>query len=93
VLLVIRENHKLFDLVGCLSGLIDAALVAERQLQLPRDYLGASRIGEPCARKLVYELKQTPIDDGKGFSGQTLRIFDAGHALETPRCISLKITT
>ena len=27
--------------------------------QQPRDYLGGSRIGEPCARKLVYEVTHT----------------------------------
>ena len=51
-------------------------------MQRARDYLGGSRIGEPCARKLVYELTKVPIDDGKGFDGRMLRIFDAGHQFE-----------
>jgi hypothetical protein len=61
---------------------LDAALEAERQRQQPRDYLGASRIGEPCARRLVYEFTKTPVDPGKEFAGQTLRIFEAGHVFE-----------
>jgi hypothetical protein len=44
--------------------------------------LGASRIGEPCARKLVYEYARTPKDEGKEFAGAILRIFEAGHQLE-----------
>jgi hypothetical protein len=61
---------------------IDAALEAERADQRPRDYLGASRIGEPCARRLVYEVTRTPPDPGKDFQGRTLRIFAAGHVFE-----------
>lgn len=61
---------------------IDRALIAERNAQRPRDYLGASRIGEPCARRLVYEFAKTPVDPGKEFAGQTLRIFEAGHVFE-----------
>jgi hypothetical protein len=66
-----------------INTLIDTALVEQNRQQRSRNYLGGSRIGEPCARKLVYELTHTPIDDGKGFNGQTLRIFDAGHQFET----------
>ena len=61
---------------------IDKALVTERDSQRPRDYLGASRIGEPCARRLVYEFTKTPVDPGKEFEGRTLRIFEAGHVFE-----------
>ena len=66
-----------------INALIDGALVERNRQQRPRDYLGGSRIGEPCARKLVYEVSNTPIDDGKGFDGRALRIFDAGHQFET----------
>lgn len=61
---------------------IDAGLVTERARQRPRDYLGASRIGEPCARRLVYEITHTPPDPGKEIEGRALRIFAAGHAFE-----------
>jgi hypothetical protein len=65
-----------------INALLDAALVAEHDKQRPRDYLGASRIGEPCARRLVYEYTKTPVDPGKEFEGRTLRIFEAGHVFE-----------
>lgn len=65
-----------------INNRIDAALVAERDGQRPRDYLGASRIGEPCARRLVYEATHTPPDPGKDFEGRVLRIFAAGHVFE-----------
>jgi hypothetical protein len=70
------------DTAAHLNTLIDAALVAADRSKPPRDYLGASRIGEPCSRKLVYEVTQAPKDDGKEFEGAILRIFDAGHQLE-----------
>ena len=62
------------------SELIDQALCAEHKAQPERDYLGASRLGENCSRKLQYEYTNTPKDEG--FSGQTLRIFAAGHVFE-----------
>lgn len=62
------------------SELIDQALCAEHKAQPDRDYLGASRLGENCSRKLQYEYANTPKDEG--FSGQTLRIFAAGHVFE-----------
>ncbi len=63
-----------------LSKLIDNALTAHPEA--PRDYLGASRLGHECARALQYEFFNTPKDEGKGFTGQTLRIFQVGHVLE-----------
>ena len=65
-----------------INALIDAALETEHRLKPPRDYLGGSRIGEPCARRLAYEVALTPVDDGKEFRGGLLRIFDAGHQFE-----------
>jgi hypothetical protein len=65
-----------------INALIDRALVEQNRHQRPRDYLGGSRIGEPCARKLVYEITHTPKDDGQDFDGAMLRIFDAGHQFE-----------
>jgi hypothetical protein len=61
---------------------IDAAITAERQRTPPRDYLGASRIGEPCSRRLVHEFTGAPPDEGKDFDGRVLRIFEAGHVFE-----------
>ncbi|HYN39616.1 MAG TPA: hypothetical protein VES39_10220 [Rhodospirillales bacterium] len=75
-----------------LTTLIDAALIAADQQQPSRDYLGASRIGEPCSRKLAYEVKRTPKDASRGFDGGLLRIFDVGHQLED-LCIGWLRTT
>jgi len=72
-----------FSVADRINALIDSALVERNARQTPRTYLGGSRVGEPCARKLVYEVTQAEIDAGKGFEGRTLRIFDVGHQFET----------
>jgi len=59
---------------------IDAALLARQRQQVPRDYLGGSRVGEPCGRKLVYEITHAPKD--RDFDAGILRVFDAGHQFE-----------
>lgn len=64
------------------NALIDAALVARRRDEQARDYLGASRVGEPCSRRLAFEFAGTPPDEGRDFDGQALRIFEAGHRFE-----------
>ena len=69
-------------IVERLNARIDAALVAANRDKPPRDYLGASRIGEPCSRRLAYEMSGAPKDDGRDFGGAILRIFDVGHQLE-----------
>jgi len=65
-----------------LSELLDAGIVAERAKDTPRDYLGMSRLGEECMRKLAYEFTHTPKDPGREFPGRTLRIFQRGHDCE-----------
>jgi hypothetical protein len=65
-----------------INALIDGALVERHRRQPPRDYLGGSRIGEPCARRLVYEISHAPPDEGREFDGGMLRIFEAGHCFE-----------
>lgn len=65
-----------------INHFVDAALIAERLAITPRDYLGASRIGEPCSRRLVYEFTGTLADEGRDFDGSVLRIFEAGHVFE-----------
>ena len=72
-------NHK-SSFTECVSELIDQALSVEHQAQPKREYLGVSRLGENCSRKLQYEYTNTRKDEG--FSGQTLRIFAAGHMFE-----------
>ncbi|MBR0683291.1 PD-(D/E)XK nuclease family protein [Roseomonas eburnea] len=70
------------DATARINAHLDAALVARHRRQIPRDYLGGSRVGEPCARKLVYEVAHTPKDADREFDGGILRIFDAGHQFE-----------
>ena len=72
-------NHKP-SFAERVSDLVDQALCEEYKAQPERDYLGASRLGEHCSRKLQYEYTHTPKDDD--FSGQALRIFAAGHVFE-----------
>lgn len=65
-----------------INRLVNAALVDEDRLRPARTYLGGSRLGDPCARRLQYEHLDLPKDDGAGFSGLLLRIFATGHAFE-----------
>ena len=65
-----------------INAAVDAALGAERAATLPRDYLGASRLGHACERALQFEFARAPKDEGQDFSGRSLRIFAIGHELE-----------
>jgi hypothetical protein len=64
------------------NAIIDCAMVKARARQPERDYLGASRLGEPCSRRLAYEVTQTPPDEGRDHDGAILRVFEAGHRFE-----------
>lgn len=61
-----------------LNGLIDAALIEENSLKAKRNYLGASRLGHPCARALQYEF----MGRDSAHSAGILRIFEVGHLFE-----------
>lgn len=63
-----------------IAPIVDEAIRHARSQQKPREYLGASRWGEACERKLGFEFHRAKPD--KGFSGQTFRIFDTGHDVE-----------
>ncbi len=65
-----------------INALIDTALAAANAARPSRDYLGGSRLGTPCDRALQFEFAGAPKDEGQDFTGQTLRIFEIGHALE-----------
>lgn len=69
-------------LAARLDALLETALTAERDACAPRDYLGASRIGEPCLRRLCFEYGGTPVDPDAAFDGRILRVFEAGHRFE-----------
>jgi hypothetical protein len=75
-----RENPP--SLCDGVNTRIDAALVAENATRPQRDYLGGSRLGDICLRRLQYEYLKAPRDPDGGFSGKSLRIFALGHVLE-----------
>lgn len=59
---------------------IDAALQVQSAQQTPRDYLGASRLGEECMRKLWFEFHAK--GNAEPFPGRVLRRFRMGHMHE-----------
>lgn len=69
-------------LAARLDALLEMALTGERDACPPRNYLGASRIGEPCLRRLCFEYGGTPVDPDAAFDGRILRVFEAGHRFE-----------
>ena len=77
-------NHRTQPptLAVSVNDLIDQALTSRNAARPPRDYLGGSRLGDPCARRLQYEYLHIPPDPGGEFSGRTLRTFAVGHVFE-----------
>jgi hypothetical protein len=82
--LVLDFNHrpKPPSFADRMNSLIDGALVDADLARPPRGYLGGSRLGDPCQRRLQYEYLDVPRDDGASFLGLQLHIFAAGHAFE-----------
>lgn len=82
-----RSNAESRSITEEINALIDAALEARNRDQAPRTYLGASALGGACERAIQLDyiranrLPGAPEPD-KTFSGQTLRIFEMGHAFE-----------
>ena len=81
---VLDFNHreKPYSFCDAVNTRIDAALVAESATRPQREYLGGSRLGDICSRRLQYEYLNAPPDPDGGFSGKSLRIFALGHVLE-----------
>lgn len=73
------------------EGVIDRAMQAKNGAEAPRKYLGGSRVGDDCLRKLSYEFHNTPKDDGREFKGRTLRIFERGHTNEDLMAARLRL--
>ncbi len=66
-----------------INKFIDKALVERNKSEnISRDYLGGSRLGVECERQLQFEYFHTPKDEGKDFTGRTLRIFRRGFWIE-----------
>lgn len=73
------------------EAIIDIAMEDAQQSQPPRNYLGASRVGDDCLRKLGYEFHHAPKDEGREFKGRTLRIFERGHTGEDAMAARLRL--
>lgn len=57
--------------------------IKDKEFKAPRRrYLGASSLGDPCARKLQYRYMAQEVDEGRGFPAKTLRTFALGHSIE-----------
>jgi len=72
-----RANLSLDPLNAAISALIEQASLAKHVNDVPRDYLGASLIGEACLRKIQFEWL-TPAS----FSARVRSIFERGHYFE-----------
>lgn len=77
-----NHREKPVTFVDLVNARIDDALTKANGEREPRAYLGGSRLGESCSRKLQYEFLKAPRDPGEEFSGKTLRIFAVGHIFE-----------
>lgn len=74
-----RDNDHI---INAISDAVDAAIELENSKKERRKYLGASGLGDECARKIQYSYLNFPQDEGSGFKAQTLRIFEFGHGIE-----------
>ena len=70
------------SLSGQITALVDLGMRRLHSEEMPRDYLGASRLGVSCARALQYEFAKAPVDPGRDADGRLLRIFRRGHVME-----------
>ncbi|MBT2748372.1 MULTISPECIES: hypothetical protein [unclassified Lysobacter] len=73
------NTHDVSEQVG---ALVDSAMEREAALLPPRAYLGASSLGEDCARRLQFQYFDAPKDLGRHFPGRVLRVFARGHRVE-----------
>lgn len=76
------------NLVATLNQLVDNALEADNASQPPRDYLGASEIGDLCERRLGFKWHKFPAEP---FKGRGIRRFRMGHIHEDETARWLKM--
>lgn len=72
-----RTIHREQRANDAINAAIDAGLVAKRQKQERRAYVGASAIGHECERSIQFEYAGAPRESD--FGPATLRRFDQGH--------------
>jgi hypothetical protein len=66
-------------LIEQINAHIDLGIAKEAAREPPRNYLGASQLGDPCLRKLVYHYRGAPE---KQPEGRMRRIWQRGHWAE-----------
>ena len=81
-LLLASHSRQEDPAVSLIAEAVDKGIVEQNAKRERRKYLGASSIGDECARKIQYRYLNYPQDEGSEFSAQTLRIFEFGHAIE-----------
>ena len=72
-----RANLSLDPLNAAINARIEHTSLAKHANDVPRDYLGASLIGEACLRKIQFEWQTSAI-----FSARVRSIFARGHYFE-----------
>lgn len=78
-----RDPRGRRDVAHKLNALVDAGLECDGKDEPKRTYLGGSRIGEPCYRRLGYEYEVAlGRREGEAFKGKSLRRFRMGHMHE-----------
>jgi hypothetical protein len=75
-----RANLSIDPLNVAINGRIEQASLVKHANDLPRDYLGASLIGETCLRKIQFEWLTSA-----SFSARVQSIFERGHYFERER--------
>tara|TARA_B100000683_G_scaffold176279_1_gene169776 strand:- start:290 stop:1042 length:753 start_codon:yes stop_codon:yes gene_type:complete len=71
------------DEINKISDVINKSIVKNYYKKEQRKYIGASSLGDECARKIQYRFMGQDPDHDKSFGAQTLRIFEFGHSIES----------
>lgn len=73
-----RAIHKATVINVAINEAMDRAVLARSQTEPPRQYLGASSIGDECLRKIHWQWRRPkPVD-----KASTARVFARGHIFE-----------
>jgi len=77
-----RTGGSLSKYCDDIVAALDQGILEKEEGREGRKYLGASSLGDPCARKIQYRYMGYKPDADKGFPAKTLRTFSLGHAIE-----------
>lgn len=77
-----RTGGSLSEACDAIIAELDRGITEKEEKQPRRKYLGASSLGDACARKLQYRYMGFKPDSDKKFPAKTLRTFSLGHAIE-----------